>query len=207
MENKITNSFSELNNFPFSTLNELSNQFYSGNIKLNVNKSVARTWAMNSSDSPSFLKLTTYFFTFSPYIFSIVLALFFILNQKWMWLITVPIFVFEVDILNFGSFVRYGKFQTIFKLIIGISVILAIIIWNLEFLVLSILLIIQWVFIILIYTNAEYFILKVSVQNEHLFVQLWNGNSLQLFTRSGERYTRDYRENNGKIFWYKDIQK
>jgi hypothetical protein len=162
---------------------------------------------MNSSESPFFLKLTTYFLTFSPYILSIVLAIFFILNQKWLWLITVPIFFWEVDVLNPASFVRYGNFQTIFKLLIGLSVILSIIFWNLEFLVFSILLIIQWAFIILVYTNAEYFILKTSVQNEHLFVQLWKGNTFQLITSKGERYTRDYRESNGEKFYYKDIQK
>lgn len=207
MENKRKNSFSELDNFPFNSLNDLSNQFYSGVIKLIVNRSVARTWAMHSSDSPFFLKLTTYFFTFSPYILSIVLAAFFTLNQKWIWLISVPIFFFVVDILNPSSFVRYGKFQTIFKFTIGLSVILSILIWDLEFLVLSIFLIIQWVFIILAYTNAEYFILKASVQSEKLFVQLWKGNSLQILTGIGDRYTRDYRESNGEKFWYEDIPK
>ena len=207
MKNKGVNSFSELKNFPFNSLNELANQFYSGDIKLNVNRSIARTWAMNSNESPFFLKLSTFFFTFSPYILSIALAVFFILNQQWFWLITIPIFYLEVDILNPGSFVRYGNFQAIFKLIIALSIIVSIIIWNLEFIVLSILLIAQWVFIILAYTNAEYFILKTSVQNEQLFVQLWNGNSLQLITSSGERYTRDYRESNGEKIYYEDIQK
>lgn len=207
MGSKKINSFSELNNFPFNSLKELSNQFYSGNIKLTVNRSVARTWAMNSSESTFFLKLSTYFFTFSPYIISILLAVFFILNQNWLWLITVPIFFLEVDVLNFGSFVRYGNFKTIFKLLIGLSFILSIIIWNLELFILSILLIIQWVFIILVYTNAEYFILKASVQNEHLFVKLWNGNALQLITSNGTRYSRDYRESNGEKLWYEDIQK
>ena len=207
MENKSNNSLSELNNFPFNSMNELSKAFYPGEIKLNVKKSVTRTWAMDSNESPFFLKLKTYFFTFSPYILSIALLVFFILNQKWLWLLTISILFLEVDILNPESFVRYGKFQTIFKLFVGLFIILSIIIWNLELLVLSICIIVQWVFIILAYTNAEYFIIKSSIQSETLFVQLWRGNALQLITTNGERFTKDYRESNGVLFWYEDTSK
>ncbi len=110
-----TTSVSKLKYFPYKTSVELLSAYHTNEIQLGVDRGVARQWAMYNSNSPFLLKLISRILTFSPYAIILFLFVFYIFTNNWYWLVSTPLIYFAVDILNPGSFVRYGVLRNIFK--------------------------------------------------------------------------------------------
>lgn len=202
--NKYSTSVSELKNFPYKSSHELLNAYHSNEIQLGVDRAVARQWSLYNRYSPFWLKLTTYFLTISPYTIILYLLIYYSVTNNWLWLICLPIVYIAVDVLNPGSIVRYGLFQNVFKLSIGLSFIISILLIERNFIILSIALILQWLCIYSIYRITQHYILHYGIKNELVLCQLWEGNALNIFTKSGDRLTLKWKEVNGNIIWYED---
>ena len=193
------NSIAELMNFPFKSHDNFLNAYYNNELKLAVDRGVARQWAMNSIDSPSWLRITTLILTFSPYIISIIAIALLVLTKNWIWLIPIPIIYFEVDLLNPGSVVRYGIKQFLTKMIIIILVIVSLFLSNKGLMIISISFLLQWLCVIFIYSGTVSYVLQKGIRKESTVIQLWQGNALHITTKDGRRFTKNYYEINGEL--------
>ena len=196
------NSISDLKHFPFSTHDKFLKAYRDNEIQLSVNRGVARQWAMKSIDSPGWLKIVTFILTFSPYIISIIAVTLLILTNNWIWLIPIPVLFFEVDILNPGSVVRYGIKQLLVKVLIIILVIVSLFLSIEGFMIISFAFLLQWLFVIFIYSGSVSYLLRKGISKESTVIQLWQGNALHISTENGDRFTKNYCESDGKYIRY-----
>jgi hypothetical protein len=198
------NSISELENFPFESHSNFLNSYYNNEIKLSVDRGVARQWAMYSKNSPGLLRILTLILTFSPYIISIIAIALLILTKNWLWLIPIPIIFFEVDLLNPGSAIKYGIKQFLAKIIIIVLVIVSLILLNIGLMIISISFLFQWLCVIFIYSGTVSYLLQKGIRKESTVIQLWQGNALHISTKDGRRFTKNYYEINGELKKYNE---
>lgn len=199
------NSISELKNFPFNSHSDFLNSYQNNQIKLAVDRGVARQWSMYSKDSPGWLRILTVILTFSPYIISFIAISLIILTQNWFWLIPIPIIFYEVNLLNPGSTIRYGIKQLLAKIIIIVLVIVSFILANIGLMIISVSFLLQWLCVIFIYSGTVSHILQKGIRKESTVIQLWQGNALHISTKDGRRYTKNYYEVNGELKYYDEI--
>lgn len=202
--NKNPDKINDLENFPFSNLEELNKSINEGVANLAVDKQLALRWLIDGKHSTRGANITGLLLAFLPILSAIGLIIYSIVVGNWWLLLSVPLLFVSYFILHPSSQMIFGPIRSLF--IMGIWILFVYSFLNTIgwLVVLTFSLVIIWYSQKTIYKKAVNGILRASMKHEDLLCSLWDTGNFSVQFFNGDNYWVDHKTEKGELVFYKD---